>query len=387
MSRSGDVGRVLRACVTEHPWDRPLPEIAALLAGVELGPLLERGKAHAVTNFVYLSIRGSPGFIHPEALGELEWHHKMTICHHLRALADLGSLAATLDGAGIPWMTFKGPFLSEHYYSRPDLRTYHDLDVVVCREDLARAVEVLESVGIRLVDSNWELLVRMQPGQLHLRMPSGTLVDLHWHLLNSSAVRQSMSVSMDSLFRAGRRVEVGRMLVPTLGAADTLLHLCVHSGLAGGVRLLWLKDVERVIASGAVDWDHFMATAEQWRAGAIAGAVLQRAHRTLHARVPRDVISKLAPSRLGRALNDVVDCLWPPERSDDGHSGPAGRWGQYRRDRLSTTAAAVVGRLQWRSLVRTDLRSHGDGGGHAAPLGVPTGGAEGRAAFFEALKG
>src|SRR4051812_37336728 len=59
--------------------------------------------------------------------------------HHLRAMADLRVIKEVLDDAGIEWLLFKGPVLSEVVYQRPGARSSLDLDVLVRPDDVGRA--------------------------------------------------------------------------------------------------------------------------------------------------------------------------------------------------------------------------------------------------------
>ena len=312
----------------------------------------------------------------------LEERYASGLRHHLRVVADLAVVAEVLDRADLPWIAFKGPVLSELAYRRPDLRAYNDVDVLVRRADFQSAVQALEGVGARLVDTNWVLLRRMEPGQLHLVLPFGTLLDIHWHVVNGPAIRRSTAISVDDLFARARQVTIGGVSMRTFGVVDTVVHLCLHAGLAGGVRLLWLKDIERSIAEGHPPWHDVVATARSWGVGALAGAVLQRARRTVGAAVPEAATIELAPTRSGHALNDVVDRLWPVERARK-RSGPAALWVQYRRDHVRDTATAISGRARWRSMIQAGAASRVPDGGR------PEEGADEpreRAAFFARLQ-
>lgn len=228
--------------------------LAEVATGRDLTPLAERADYHGVSNLAYLSLRAIEG-VDKETLAALERQYLSGNARHLRALVELANVARALGAKGIPWLVFKGPILTEFVYPRADLRSYLDLDIVVPRRDFAAAVQALQSEGSKLLDRNWDLLLRREVGQLHVELPLGTLVDLHWHVLNRSEVRHSMSISMDALFDRARKVTLNGVSVLTFDPVDSLLHLCVHTALSGGVRLAWLKDIERTIASQPLSWD------------------------------------------------------------------------------------------------------------------------------------
>lgn len=355
MRRTDDVGAALRTCVVTEPTDQPVAEVAQRLAEVDGHRLADRALQHGVGNFVYLHAR-SGDVIDARVLARLEQGYASGIRHHLRVAADLAVVAEALSGEGIPWITFKGPVLSELAYKRPDLRAYNDVDVLVHRRQFQAAVQALEKAGARLIDTNWLLLRRMEPGQLHLALPFGTLLDIHWHVVNGPAIRRSTEISVSQLFERARPVTVGGIPLSTFGTVDTVVHLSLHAGLAGAVRLLWLKDVERSIASGRPPWGEVLETARSWCTGALVGAVLQRTRSTVDADVPEYVTAGLAPTRAGHALNDAFDRLWPVEGAAK-RTGPAALWVQYRRDSLRSSVAAIGGRARWRVMIQAGAAS------------------------------
>jgi hypothetical protein len=308
-----DVGRALRCCVAEHDWSAPPPGLAAVVAGADLAPLVQRGAYHGVRNLVYLSLRGLPG-AEPELLAGLADRHRDTLARHLRALADLAAFAAVMDGAGIPWAVFKGPVLAERHYARPDLRQYRDLDLLVPRAAFPGAVAALRAAGIELLDRNWEVIAAQQRAQLHPVLPHGTVADLHWDLLNLAQVRSAFGVDTAGILARAVRVDVGGLTVATFDPVDTLLHVCLHAGLAGGDRLLWLKDAERVIATTELDWDVLVARAHEWGAGPVVATILLRVARLFPGVVPPGTARALAPASLRWAAR-AADAVSPPERS------------------------------------------------------------------------
>ncbi len=377
------VAAALHACVLEHDWTKPPASLASLVTGRDLQPLVERASHHGVANLLYLSLRGIDGVDRP-SLEKLERNYQEGVRHHLLVLGELSALGEALDDAAIPWIVFKGPVLSTLVYPRPDLRFYNDVDVMVPRAEFAAAVQALERRGFAVLDRNWELLLRLEAGQLHVGLGHDVLADLHWHPLNRNSVRRSFAISPGELFGRARAAALGSLKIRRLDPVDGLLHLCVHAGLSGGVRLLWLKDIERTIAREAPDWRRVVERAGAWRAEVLVAGMLQRARRTVGARVPDEVLEELAPSRAGRAVDSLFDRIWPPESS---HllGSPSASWMRYRRRRLVASLAAFAGRMRvglwWRR-----ARSISDDE-DAFPAFVPSGDASTRSAFFELVTG
>lgn len=67
--------------------------------------------------------------------------------HNLRATATLHRLQRLMEANGIRLVPIKGPALALLAYGSPSMRQFEDLDLVVRREDLLRAVGLLEQEG------------------------------------------------------------------------------------------------------------------------------------------------------------------------------------------------------------------------------------------------
>ncbi|HEX2701600.1 MAG TPA: nucleotidyltransferase family protein [Acidimicrobiales bacterium] len=304
--------RLLVRCVTEHDWAVAPDGVAELADRSGPGRVAAAAEFHGVDGCVHHSL--AP-VVDPTRFAALGGAHRRSIDRHVRALGDLAAAAPALDDLGVPWLVVKGPVLAEAFYPRPDLRSYSDLDVVVPASALGDVLAAVEGTGGRVLDRNWRLLRELEVGQILLRMRHGTLLDLHWQLFNTAAVRRSMRGSMAELFERARLVRVGANEVRTLDAVDTLLHLSIHGTLSGGHRLLWLKDVERAVASDGPAWDEVVRRARAWGAGPAVALALSRAARVVGAAVPPGVPEALAGGRSYLAVAAAADRLAPPERS------------------------------------------------------------------------
>lgn len=166
--------------------------------------------------------------------------------NQLASAADLAWLRAVVQERAASWVVLKGPDLAG-FYPPGVQRDYSDLDVLVDRRDVPAVVDALTEAGCRLVGDPWAHLQESQRGQLLLRLPAGSLLDLHWELFNNPGVRRALPVSIPDLL--GRRTQ--RHGLPTLDLADTAMFVAAHACLSGGYRLKWLLDVHRVLAAEA----------------------------------------------------------------------------------------------------------------------------------------
>lgn len=296
------------------------------------GQLLALARAHGVSVYLYRCMRTEPA-ADAMLLAALRRDFQRFSARDIAIRRDLSHLARCLDAAGVRWLLFKGPVLADTVYPEPDMRVYGDLDVLVDATVFPRALRALEDAGARVLEQNWGLVHREMRGQVHVRMGLGTIVDLHWHVLNRAVVRDAFDITTSELFRRRATVQLRTSTVETFGEVDTLLHLCLHCALSGGHRLLWFKDIDEFVRSRDIDWAALLDTARHWRARTAVTTVLSRCRDLLGTSVPADIV----PNPAVRAVEAVLRPL------------PASTvrrvWTQSLRDTAGRTVAALAPRL------------------------------------------
>jgi len=168
----------------------------------------------------------------------------------VRATVDGRWLAGVFAAAEVEWAIVKGPQLAVSLYRRPDLRPFADIDVLTPRRQFSAAVTAVEESGGRQLARNWLLARRMQLGELPLRLPARSLMDLHWHMVNDRRQRADFRLGWEDLMLdslPGDFVPEGRTTSPV----STLLYVAWHATHSGANRLIWACDIE--LAARQVD--------------------------------------------------------------------------------------------------------------------------------------
>jgi hypothetical protein len=368
------LGAALVVCTADRPAEIRRQVLSKFDDG-ELAQLAQHAARHRVVPFLAAAIRTSEVGVSDEAMASLARTHATRTAAHLRVLADLDGARDALSARDVPFLVIKGPVLSEHLYPSADLRTYEDLDLLIPPRSFERAVEALREAGSLLLDRNWELTRADTRGQLHLQLPMGTLADAHWHLLNRGSVREGFAIRTDELFERAREVEVGDRSLPTLDPVDTLLHVALHAALSGGDRLIWLKDIERVLLVEQPPWEAVIERAKAWKAGRSVAIAFARSRRSLGAPVPDEALDALFASHAWRRISDGIDRRFPTEGSV-GRETPAVLWAQLTRDTGAATARAFASRASRR------LRSMAHGGSSPGAIFTSSGTKEDEATFL-----
>ncbi len=238
-------------------------------------------------------------------------HRQAATGSHLRSVHTLKQVAAALTA--VPWVAIKGPVLALLSYPRPDLRWYSDLDVVVVPEFFAVAVEALEALGFVLLDRDFGLARDLGVGQLHLRAPNGTVVDLHHDVTHRTPHRMRLRLPVEVLLDDRSPLPgVPGAWCPQVEAS--LIHLCVHAASSGADRLGWFADVHHTVSRQGPDWSRFLDLVAGTYAAAPCALMLDTSRRLLGTPVPdwvgRDLLGGAAGAGI-RALGAAADGLDP----------------------------------------------------------------------------
>lgn len=333
----------LRALADPSPDARDRPPSAA-----GLDDLTERAEYHRITPVVH-SVGGDLVDLDPAVAESLEASYHYAVRRHLFVLDDLAWVAATLAELAPDVLVIKGPVLASVIYARPDLRSYGDLDIVVRAEALARSVELLTAAGAVLREPDWDDAIARRLGEVSLALPSGTILDLHWHLIPIGSMRDRFHVPMDELFDRARTVTIDGRPHRTLGAEDTVVHLALHAVLCGGDRLGWIEDLRQSLdpRRGATpDPAAVVSTARAWGAIGALTSQVTRLERLFGPRrdtgsVPTATSTTATVARLTTALADRIQ---PPERSTGEPTiGVALAWAAAPTAAASAVALAGMG--------------------------------------------
>ncbi|WP_193313026.1 nucleotidyltransferase family protein [Georgenia subflava] len=288
-----------------NPSDEPEAVIDLVLAA----------RHHRVAPLLHRAVRGSA----PAIAALVEPDRRLAIGHHLGATLMLEEFAAV--AGSLPWVTFKGPVLSELAHPVPGMRTYNDVDLLVDPRDLREITNRLLDAGWTVGDYQDMLRNPDTPGEMHWFSPTGLAVDLHWSMINMAVRRAQFAVSTEELLARRVQVTLGLNRAWTMDAADALVHICLHAALTGANRLLLLVDADRM-AARVDDWDDVARRARAWRAAPHVALVLARARRVLGTPLPANLPRMLGATRPFRILTAALDLAAPVPAARQ-EAGPA----------------------------------------------------------------
>ena len=288
-----------------------LRELAALES--DWTYLYEIARRHSVVPLLYLQLeRHASDLVPRTTLNELKRHHFENSARNTILTAELCSLIEILTAADIETIAYKGPALARFAYDDLALRRFVDLDVIVKKQDVWKAREILLGQGYTLSKAlshtQQELLLRTQHNLQFSRDQHRLIVELHWevapHLFAST-------VDGDHLWQNLITIDLNGTLVKTLCADDLLFSLCIHGSRHLWERLAWICDLAELIARHKLDWDALLARATRADCERMFLLGPYLAQQLLDAPLPDELKSRCeADQRLASLAENVVEHLF-----------------------------------------------------------------------------
>ena len=142
---------LLLCCARTHPGSTVIEHVKTLLAGpVDWKRLVQMAHRNRVIPLLHLNVDRLEWRAVPEEIrAELHSDQQSNAATCLRLAGELVRLVALLEQAGIPAIPFKGVALAARAYGDLALRDAGDIDLLVHRRDVVRAVGLLESTGLQ----------------------------------------------------------------------------------------------------------------------------------------------------------------------------------------------------------------------------------------------
>ncbi len=231
------------------------------------------------------------------------WYRNQVLLH---GAADA---VRALEAAGVPTLVLKGAALAILHYGDAGARPMEDVDVLVPRERVHEAMEVVRQAGFASVPATPATSVGVGHARTFLSGADHSL-DLHWWAL-AQAARD------DDFWRGAVPLALAGVRTRALAPAHQLLHVCVH-----GLRihetppLRWVPDSLLVLRSpgGEVDWEALVAGARARALTVHVGAALTYLRERFAAPVPPQVLDRLrtSPSSLLERWTYRASVMPPP---------------------------------------------------------------------------
>jgi hypothetical protein len=284
------------ACCRRPLSDRHAAAIRAETDAVDWDRFVRVVKRHQLGGLVHDALRQTAIAIPDRIETDLRGMARQIALDNLRATSEALRLQKMLKDAGIEPSVLKGAPLGMLAYGTIALRQSLDLDIIVPKEMLHRAVGLLEEAGYRRVDppsSAGDAILRSRL-ELHssigLKDRSGLLVELHWRLCPNPYLLHGISATPPRRFvPVSHDASLG-----TLEEEDLFAYLCAHGAGHAWWRLKWLADIAALLAAKSEDdVVRLYRAAGERGAGNCAGQALLLCRRLFGTALRRDLEAEL----------------------------------------------------------------------------------------------
>jgi Uncharacterised nucleotidyltransferase len=246
---------LLTLCARARPNEGDLAALGNFHDQIDWKYFYQLARRHSLVPIVYRQLEALMNAQIPvEFFNRFRKDYQENAARNLIFLDELNVVLDRLEAAGIEAIVFKGPALAALAYRDLNLRRYVDLDLIVRRADMARAIEVLVQSGyVSSRDLTGEQQAVLLRTQHNLQFTRGrVIVELHWQV---SSELFASTVTAEELWQNLAQVELNGRTVNTLATNDLLFALSVHGSRHVWQRLAWICDIDRLIRiNPAIDW-------------------------------------------------------------------------------------------------------------------------------------
>lgn len=309
--------------------DAPRPSVS------DWAEVLRQAGDNGITPLLYhrLTTVAPPPPMPPDALEHLRGIAVQSAAESLRVTIELREVLEAFRRRSIAVIVLKGAHLGQLVYESFALRTMCDLDLLVKRDDLARAAAILGDLG--LVPQYYDVEPVDYAHHHHLRpmaRPGGVRVELHWTIAKP---RSPFDIDLPGLWERARPARIAGVEALVLSPEDLILHLCLHVAFAhqfrAGLRAFW--DVHEVARhhGDALDWEVVVRRAQQWGVGRYVYLTLRLVQELLAAEIPATAIAALQPPGFTpEVVGWARTCVFTPEHDSSVSPSMARLWTSRR---------------------------------------------------------
>ena len=292
------------------------------LAAKDPDAVCRRGEYHGVLPLIADRLTAIPDL--PLELGaRLRLHAARQVAGDLIQEAEIRSVLAAFDNAGVNALLLKGAHLAYAWYQRPDLRPRVDTDILIPATARTLVADALGGLGYEASANSGGELVSSQAAFVKYRQGLRLhVVDIHWRIANPQVFAGILT--FEELARDSTSLPLLGPSARGLSAPHALLLACVHrvAHHFNSNRLIWLHDIHLLASAlSLTDWECFLSLIEERRVAAVCKDSLDRAAQRFRTGIPASVASdprlrspvieeaSAAYTRRRRVVSDVASDL------------------------------------------------------------------------------
>lgn len=271
--------------------------------------LIQQARSHAVLYLLYhrLKKRNLDSYIPADILQTVRTEYFEQAWRNNSLYNDLSKILKALQQENIPVILLKGAHLAQIVYSNIALRPMSDIDILVKKNDLPKAKDLLLELGYTpLKDIDIATACASSQHLPPMVKQDAPPVELHWTIENST---RPFTIDIEGLWQRAQPTSVGGVDTLTLSPDDLLLHLCLHTSVhhlfSNGLRAFC--DILEIIRhyQDELDWKTVQRRAEEWGVSNAVYLTLYLAKSLLSADVPEALFNELRPENCAESIAEA----------------------------------------------------------------------------------
>jgi hypothetical protein len=272
--------------------------VETLLQGEMDWPYLYNlGARHGLAPLLYKNLKSaSPEKVPEPVMDHLRNHFLVVAGHNVLRTQELLKLLHLFESHDVPAVPYKGPVLAASIYGDIGLRQFCDLDILVQKENVSKAKDLLVSNGYQ-----WSSELNTAQQEIYLRSGSGcfrfcrgdgkVIVEVDQEITTQREF--PLWLDLDSFWKRLVWIPFEGRNVPAFPAEDLLLILCVHGAKHRWEQLNWVCDLAELIrVHQNLDWEGLLKRSRTLGCERILFLGLFLAHHLLGALLPAEVLRR-----------------------------------------------------------------------------------------------
>ncbi|MDD4650667.1 MAG: nucleotidyltransferase family protein [Methanothrix sp.] len=313
MIRNDEEVKLLVACSRPEVDRESTGQICALLREkMNWEWIIKAARAHGIIPHLYRHLKATgPGLVPTEVYLDLQKVYFLNTKRNLILARELIGILKDLHGHGIEAVPFKGPVLSLMAYGDIACRSFSDLDIMVCKDGVLAARDVLISRGYRpqvaFTAKQEKTILKNVCEYNFVREDPHLLVEVHWRFHTDY---YSVPAS-EGIWSRLESISLEGTAIPSFSANDLVLVLCSHAARHEWSQMRFISDLAGLIHQREIDWDQVVASAEKAGLLRILHINLILAQDLLHTNLPQQMIDEMQRDQSAKEIaQDVSERLF-----------------------------------------------------------------------------
>jgi hypothetical protein len=298
--------RSTRAYLAPEETDRI---VALLQKELDWVYLKEMALRHGLMPLLYQRLKSyAANSVPTSILTQLRDYSISSASRSLVMTGELLSLLELLNAEGIPAIPYKGPVLAASLYKDLTIRPFNDLDILIKREDLFKAKDVMIFLGYRphfqLTPAQTSAFLKSKY-EFPLTHRNGWLtVELKWNLVEDFF---SFPVDQEGLWKRRQPISLNGKEILSFSPEDLLIILCMHGATHLWDNLIWISDIARLLdVHEDLNWESVLRQAHTLRSQRMLYLGLSLSARLLCASLPGEVDHLIEADSVVKKLSQEV---------------------------------------------------------------------------------